>query len=60
MAAFAPAGDAKVMRGAEQIAKDAKMRVWKDYTPRTFAGEREFVGKVCAARDPQQQSLLIG
>jgi hypothetical protein len=48
-AAFASAADAKAMRAAEKIAKDTKLRMWKDYVAKTFVGEREFVGKVCGA-----------
>ncbi len=60
-AAFATPAEAKAMRAAEKIAKDSKLRVWKDYVPKTFVGEREFVGKVwCGLRSRALQAPGCG
>jgi staphylococcal nuclease domain-containing protein 1 len=45
-AAYASPADIRSYRAAEKIAKDGRVRVWRDFTPTAISGEREFVGKV--------------
>ena len=42
---FTSASHAGAMRAAERGAKVAQLRLWKDWTPRTVVGEKDYDGE---------------